>query len=130
MERIVPALLYFPYLVFRGLLKYPQILSEHTSAWLLIGFGWRVGNMADLLPYPGGRVLAMFMMGIGAFQLASVIFQGRLRGLATGAAFTVWLFLSCFVSPYHSSVAAAAYPVMCVSCALSYLSINRQHIVS
>lgn len=130
MERIVRSLILFPVLVMRGLLKYPQILSEHTSGWLLMGFGWRVWNLADVLPYPGGRVFGAFMVGIGAFQLASVIFAGRLRGLATGAAFTVWLFLACFVTPYHTSVAAAAYPIMCVSCALSHLSINRRYIPS
>ena len=130
MERIVRSLIWFPVLVMKGLLRYPQILSEHTSGWLLIGFGWRAGNLADVLPYPGGRIFATFMVGIGAFQLASVIFSGRLRGLATGAAFAVWLFLACFVTPYHSSVAAVAYPIMCVSCALSYLSINRRQIMS
>lgn len=130
MERIVRSLIWLPFVIMKGLLKYPQILSEHTSGWLLISFGWRVGKLAAILPYPGGRVFAAFMVGIGAFQLVSVIFAGRHRGLATGAAFTVWLFLACFVTPYHESVAAGAYPVMCVTCALSYLSINRQCISS
>lgn len=128
MERIVRSLIWLPFVIMKGLLKYPQLLSEHISGWLLIGFGWRAWNLADSLPYPGGRICAAFMVGIGAFQLASLVFSGGLRGLATGAAFTVWLFLSCLVTPYYSSVAAAAYPVMCAACALSYLSINRRHI--
>ena len=130
MERIVRALLCLPVVVLAGLLKYPQTLMEHTSGWLLIVFGWRIGTLADVLPYPGGRVFAACMVGTGALQLLFAIRQTRFRWLPTGAAFMVWLFLSCVVTPYHFSVAAAAYPVMCVSCALSYLSINRQHISS
>jgi hypothetical protein len=121
-----------PYKVLLGLIKYPQVLTEHTSGWLLVAIGWRIWTFVNAygyspMAYPGGRVFSVLMIGIGLFQITSIIVaRGQIRGLATGAAFFIWLFLTCLFTPSHPSIIAVAYPVLSAACAISYLSIQRE----
>lgn len=93
----------------------------------MIFFGYRIIEVSVMLP--SSRMVGLAMMVIGIMQLITVSFVPRkfaFHGFATGAAFTMWLFLWVLSSRVQTpGVVSGAYPVNCIGCAIAYWSMNR-----
>lgn len=125
-----------PYSTFFNLIRHPQLLTEHTSGWFAVLLGYSILSrhlkvsdtvfvtLSAALPY---QVWSVLFITIGIFQLVSaVILSTPHKGFATLASFVMWLFLTIlfYLGPEAPGV-AMIFPVMTISCGLSYLSIIK-----
>lgn len=134
------AIVRFPVSVFYRIIKYPQLLTEHTSAWvsILIGLrfllsGWKPlqvsvldfeNLLSSLIPVELFG-LALFANGVNQLLYACGIVRSR-KCFPTLLAFVQWLFVSvAFWMVSVTSLSAIVFSVLCVSEAVSYLSIVK-----